>query len=163
MSEQLFKKWVAGVVNQEPRLGPNFPYTFFEIDTKEQKVHDYVLSVYKKYNLDVIEHVIGKGTHFFGSTTDRQIWREWYSELKSINEKYPPLTLRITKKFSNELFERPIYHEAQSKPLDWSRSLMHFLNKEIKGKNRSDLHFSMNDCGLPKYFKTVVYPVEVKV
>lgn len=156
MSQEFKRKWVAGVVRIDPVRGNNFPFTWFEIDTTDEKTRDFVLSIYKKYNLDVIEQRLGKGFHFFGSQCDLTVWRDWYAELKHINEQYPPLTLRITKKFPNEVFERPIYHEAKGLE-NWARSLMHFLNKEKKGQNSSNLWKAIDSCGLQKWFKCVVY------
>lgn len=160
---QTVKTFVAGVVNIDPRVSGNHPHCFFEIDTTDTKVRDYVLSVYKKYNLDVVEQRLGQGFHFLGNKTDRQIWIEWYSELKKINPKYPPLTLRISKKFDTEVYERPIYHEAQEVVPNWSRALMSFMNKVIKGTARDNLWAALNQAGCPKYFKCVVYNVEVKI
>lgn len=157
---EIHKKFVAGVVNISPVLGKDHPYTFFEIDVIDEKTFNQVLVNYERFNIDVVSHRIGKGYHFFGGNTDRQIWKEWYSKIKHLNLKYPPLTLRITRKFDDEIFERPVYHEAQSKPLDWSRSLMYFLNKELRRENSTNLHESMNRCSLSKYFKVVVYPLD---
>lgn len=162
MSQTTQEKWVAGIVNISPHFGKDHPYTFFEIDTIEKCVYESVLENYKKFNLDVVSQRIGKGFHFFGANADRQVWKEWYFGIKDFNYKWPPLTLRITKKKEDEIFERPIYHEAQSKPLDWSRSLMHFMNKVIRNENSTDLHQAMSDCGLDKYYKCVVYKVELK-
>lgn len=160
---QPVKTFVAGVVNIDPKVSGNHPHAFFEIDTTDTSVRDYVLSIYHKYNLDVVEHRIGKGWHFFGNKVDRQIWIEWYSELKKLNPSYPPLTLRISKKFAGEVFERPIYHEAQESVPNWSRALMSFMNKVIRDQNSDNLWVAVNNAGLPKYFKCVVYPVEVKI
>lgn|SRR5574337_339175 len=157
------KTYVAGVVNIDPKVSGSFPHTFFELDTTDINVRDKVLGIYKKYNLDVVEHRIGKGWHFFGNKVDRQIWIEWYSELKDLNPLYPPLTLRISKKFPTEVYERPIYHEAQEVVPNWSRSLMSFMNKVIRGENSTNLWSAINHVGLTKWFKCVVYPVEVKI
>ena len=162
MSEQTSQiKWVAGVVNISPLLGKDHPYTFFEVDTVEESVHSFILETYHKFNIDVVSQRVGKGYHYFGNNTDRQIWREWYGTIKHFNIKWPPLTLRITKKIPDEVFERPVYHEAQYVLLNWCRALMHFLNKEIRHENSTNLHSAMNDCGLSKYFKCVLYKVEL--
>lgn len=155
-------KWVAGVVNFSLHLGRDFPHAFFEIDTTDEASHKHVLDSYKRFNIDCVSQRIGNGYHYFGNAIDRQIWREWYLTVKELNYKYPPLTLRITKKFRDEVFERPAYHEAQQITPNWSRALMHFLNKEIRGENNTDLHKAMESVGLKKYFKTVVYKVELK-
>jgi hypothetical protein len=157
VAEQMYS-WVGGVVNVNV-VNINEPYTFFEIDTTDEKIRDAVLGIYKKYNLDVIEHRIGKGYHFFGGHVDRSIWREWYSELKPLNPKYPPLTLRVTKKFEGEIFERPVYHEAQNIVPHWSKAVMHFLNKTIRNENDNYIKEAMRVCGLHKYFKCVVYNI----
>jgi hypothetical protein len=151
--------FVGGVVNINIETN-NFPYAFFEIDTTEQSMHEKVLDTYKKFSIDVVSHRVGKGYHYFGNYIDRQIWTDWYAELKKFNPKYPPLTLRITKKYKEELFERPVYHEVMYKPLNWARSLMHFLNKEMKGENSTNIWSAMRDVGLPNYFKCVVYPLD---
>lgn len=161
MSQIQDRKFVAGVVRFDPIRGPNFPYTFFEIDTRDESVKDFVISIYKKYNIDVISHKVGQGFHFFGGQVDLTIWRDWYAELKHLNEKYPPLTLRITKKFDTEIFEKPVYYEAKGLE-NWARSIMHFLNKEIKRQNSTNLWTSTNSCGLNKWFKVVVYPLGEK-
>lgn len=149
-------RWVAGVVNVN-QINKNEPYTFFEIDTPDEQVKQKILAVYRKWNIDVIEHRIGKGYHFFGNAIDRSIWRDWYAELKPLNPKYPPLTLRITRKYIGEAFERPVYHEAQNIVPNWSKAIMHFLNKEMRGLNDTNLKKSTHDCGLHKYFTVVVY------
>lgn len=160
---QLAVRWVAGIYREDPKLGKDFPHTFFETDAIDEKTNQFVLESYKRFNLDVVSQRIGKGFHYFGSSVDISIWREWYATLKEINFKWPPLTLRISKKFSDEIFERPVYHEAQSRPLDWSRALMHFLSKETKGQNDTNLHSAMQTCGLHKYFRCLVYKVELNV
>lgn len=162
LGHQFTLKFVGGVVNIDPRIGGNHPYTFFEVDTRDKTIHEKVIEVYKKYNLDLVYHSIGKGAHFFGGNVDRQIWIEWYSELKSLNVEYPPLTLRITRKFDDEIFEKPVYYEAQSVITNWSKSLMHFLNKEKDFKNDTNIRKAIYACGLQKYFKETVYPIILK-
>jgi hypothetical protein len=152
-------KFVAGVVNVEPDSSRDFMYAFYEIDTTDTKIHEFVLSIYTKHNIDVVSHHCGKGWHYFGAKIDRMLWREWYAELKHLNVKYPPLTLRITKKFQGEVWERPIYHEAQLVTPNWSKALMFFLNKEQSDDNPVNLWKAMRRCGLEKYFKCVVYPI----
>lgn len=148
----------AGVVNIGP-LGKDHPCAFFEIDTTDEKVRDYVISVYKKYNIDCVEHRVGKGWHFFGGMVERTIWVDWKNELQHLNPKYPPLTLRISKKPTDSTFERPVYHESKEVLPNWSRALMHYINKEIKGENHTDLWQSMYNCSLEKYWQLTVYPV----
>jgi hypothetical protein len=157
------KRFVGGIVRISPEKGKDFPYTFFELDTIDQAQHDTVLNQYKKFNLDVIVQRVGKGYHYFGAPTDISIWREWYKDLKPLNPDFPTITLRITRKSGKEVWEKPVYIEAQSKPLNWSKALMHFLNNEKDYKNSTDIHAAMKHCGLHKYFKCVVYDVEVKV
>lgn len=159
MTEQL-NRFVAGVVNIDTRLGKDHPYSFFEIDTIDENIHQRVLENYMKFNLDVVSQRIGKGYHYFGNITDRQVWKEWYFGIRDINLKWPPLTLRITRKFYDEIFERPVYHEAQNRPPNWARALMHFLSKEHMRMNSTDLHKAMKSCSLPEYFKVVVYPLK---
>ncbi len=156
------KRWVGGIVKISPEKGKEFPYTFFEIDTTDQKIHEFVLEQYKKFNLDVISHRIGKGYHYFGAMIDIDTWRKWYKDLKPLNPDFPTLTLRVTRKSGREVWERPVYVMARDKPENWARALMHFLNKEQNYQNSTDIHHAMNHCGLPKYFKCVVYDVEVK-
>lgn len=163
MSELKQEKWVAGVVNTpQDGTGKDFPFTFFEIDTDEPNVDQQVLNVYKRFNLDVVSQRIGKGYHYFGNQIDRAIWREWYAELKNLNPLYPPLTLRITKKFIDEVFEKPVYHEAQNVIPNWAKALMHFLNKEIRGQNDTNLYKATQACSLQKYFRVVVYKVNLQ-
>jgi len=162
LGHQFTLKFVGGIVNIDPRIGGNHPYTFFEVDTKDKEIHEKVISIYKKYNLDLVLHVIGKGAHFFGASVDRQIWIEWYSELKELNPLYPPLTLRLTRKYDDEIFEKPIYYEAQSVTPNWSKALMHFLNKEKDWKNDTNIRKAIYACGLQKYFKETVYPIILK-
>lgn len=162
MSQTQIKRiWVGGAVNINQQLGRDFPHTFFEIDTADKTIHEVVLTVYKKHNLDVISQRVGKGYHYFGGHADRQLWKEWYSDLKHFNPLYPPLTLRITKKFIDEVWERPVFHEAKEVVPNWSKAVMSFLNKSIGGTNNVNIHKAMNHAGLPKYFRCVVYPVEV--
>jgi hypothetical protein len=155
------KKFVGGIVRISPEKGKDFPYTFFELDTTDPDQHDFVLSQYKKFNIDVIWQRVGKGYHYFGAPVDIQIWREWYAELKPLNPDFPTITLRITRKKVNEVWEKPVYVMATSTPLNWAKALMHFLSKEQVFENSTNIHTAMNHCGLPKYFKCVVYDVEV--
>lgn len=160
MSEIIHKKkWVGGIVDVNQQVS-NQPYTWFELDTVDESVHQKALSVYSKWGIDLVEHRIGKGYHLFGNKVDRSIWAEWYAELKPLNPKYPPLTLRVTRKFEGEVFERPVYHEAQNITPNWSKALMHFLEKERKHLNSTDIVKAMRDCGLHKYWKCVIYPIE---
>lgn len=162
LGHQFTPKFVGGVVNIDPRVGGNHPHTFFELDTRDKTIHEKVIKIYEKYNLDLVYHIIGKGAHFFGGMLDRQIWIEWYSELKPLNVAFPPLTLRVTRKFDDEIFEKPIYYEAQEVLPNWSRALMHFLNKEKDWKNSTDIRKAIYACGIPKYFKETVYPIILK-
>jgi len=148
----------AGIVNIGP-LGKDFPYAFFEIDIIDQKIHDFVISVYQKYNLNCISHRVGKGWHFFGDTVERTIWVDWKNELQHLNPKYPPLTLRISKKPMDVTFERPVWYGDKNAIPNWAKATMHYLNKEIKGENHTDLWQSMYNCNLETYFKLTVYPV----
>lgn len=159
---QQIDKWVCGVVNISPIVGKEYPYTFFEIDNTDTESYNLVVNTYLKYNIDMFEHRCGAGYHFFGSPLNRDIWKKWYSEIKHLNPKWPPLTLRISRKFPDEVFERPVYHQVNQPPPNWAKATMHFLNKEMKGQNSSNLHESMKDCGLEKYFKCVVYKITLE-
>ena len=162
LGHQFTAKFVGGVVNYSKELGKDFPFCFFEIDTTDESVHQTVLDTYAKYNVDVISHRIGKGYHYFGNVLSRELWKDWYAVLKPLNIAYPPLTLRITRKFDDEVFEKPIYHEAQNVVPNWSKSIMHFLNKEKEWKNSTDIRKAIYACGIPKYFKETVYPIVLK-
>lgn len=155
------KKFVGGIVRISPEKGRDFPYTFFELDTVDQTQHEFVLNQYKKFNIDVIYQRVGKGYHYFGNMVDIQIWREWYADLKPLNPDFPTITLRITRKTIKETWEKPVYIMATSEPLNWAKALMHFLSKEKIFENSTNIHTAMKHCGLPKYFKCVVYDVEV--
>lgn len=157
------KRLVGGIVRISPELGKDFPYAFWELDTLDRKQYDYVLEQYARFNLDVVVHRVGKGYHFFGGSLDMQVWREWYATLKHLNPDFPTLTLRITRKFGDETWERPVYIEAQSVIPNWSKALMSFLNKEQRFANQLNIHNAMKACGLPKYFKCVVYDVHREV
>lgn len=154
------KRFVGGIVRINPMTGKDFPYTFFELDTTDPIQHQTVLNQYEKFNIDLVYQRVGKGYHYFGGMVDVQVWREWYKDLKPLNPDFPTLTLRITRKFGTEIWEKPVYVEAQSRPLNWAKALMHFLSNEKHFANSSNIHSAMNHCGLPKYFKCVVYDVE---
>lgn len=162
LGHQFTLKFVGGVVNYNKELGKDFPFCFFEIDTIAENTHQFVLESYKKYNVDVISQRIGKGYHYFGGVLSREIWKDWYASIKELNIDYPPLTLRITRKFDDEVFEKPLYHEAQSVVPNWSKAVMHFLNKEKDFKNDSNIRKAIYACGIPKYFKETVYPIILK-
>lgn len=157
------ERWVAGIVNIAPDVGKDHPYAFFEIDTVDEKTHQFVLDRYKKYNLDCVSHRIGKGYHYFGGQVDLQIKNEWYSELRHLNVRYPPLTLRVTKKFKDEIYERPMYHEAQNVVPNWSKALMFFMNKVIRNQISTDLWAALDSVGMRRYFRCTVYKVEVQI
>ena len=168
MSEQeLTKKvWVAGVVNRDPTIPKGIEnadrYTFFEIDTPDIKTHEFVLQTYQKFGIDVCSIRCGQGYHYFGDKVSIIIWREWYAILKPLNDKYPPLTLRITKKRDNEIWEKSVYHQNKNPMPNWAKAVMHFLNKEYRHENDNYIKTSMQRCGLHKYWKCVTYQVEVK-
>lgn len=155
------KRWVGGIVKISPQKGKEYPYTFFELDTTDPVQHEFVLNQYKKFGIDVISQRIGKGYHYFGNTINIENWRKWYKDLKPLNPDFPTLTLRVTRKSGKEVWDRPQYIQNNAKPENWARALMHFLNKEQNYHNSTDIHKAMNHCGLPKYFKCVVYDVEV--
>lgn len=165
MSQTLKPKFVAGIVITDPNLSKEQarenPYSFWEIDTDNENVHSTVLEIYKKYNVDVVSQRIGKGWHYFGDKMFRDNWKILHDDLVRLsgNKEFPALTLRISKKYPGELFERPVYHQNKYPPASWARALMHYLNKEMKCENSTNLHQSMKDCGLPKFFICVVYPV----
>lgn len=156
------KRWVGGIVKISPELGKEYPYAFFELDTTDQVQHDFVLNQYRKFHISVVMQRVGKGYHYFGQPVHIDTWRQWYKDLKPLNPDFPTLTLRVTRKSGHETWERPEYIGMGTNPSDWSRALMHFLNKEQKFQNSTDIHSAMNHCGLPKYFKCVVYDVEVE-
>lgn len=162
---QLRPKFVAGIVITDPQLSKEQarenPYAFWEIDTLDDKVHELVLSTYAKHGIDVISQKLGKGWHYFGDKVTREQWKLLHEKLVNFsgNEKFPALTLRITKKFNNEYYEKPVYHQNKYPPANWAKALMYYMNKEIRGENSTNLHQSMKDVSLHKYFITVVYPI----
>lgn len=165
MSQQLKPKFVAGIVITDPNLSKEQarenPYAFWEIDSLDEKIHALVLKTYAKHDIDVVSHKLGKGWHYFGDKVTREKWKLLHDELVSFsgNEKFPALTLRISKKYRDEEFERPEYHNNKYPPSNWARALMHYLNKEMKNENSTNLHQSMKDCSLQRYFICVVYPI----
>src|SRR5689334_2058579 len=90
--------WVAGVVNVIPGLSKEEArlqrYAFFEIDTTDENVFNFVLESYKKHDINLISQRIGQGYHFFGDLMPIESWKEWYLEVRELNKQYPPLTLR---------------------------------------------------------------------
>lgn len=163
MSQELKPKFVAGIVDVDSSLSKekarDNPYAFWEIDTTDPIIHKLVIDTYTKYGIDFIEHRIGKGYHYFGDKISRETWRDWHKDINHTNEKFPALTLRISKKYQDEVFERPVYHKVKYDPSNWARALMFYLNKELRGENSTNLHKSMESCSLQKYFITVVYPL----
>ena len=165
LSQTLKPKFVSGVVITDPNLSKEQarenPYAFWEIDTLDERQHNLVLQTYKKHQIDVVSQVIGKGKHYFGDKVTRERWKLLHDELVSLvgNDKFPALTLRISKKYDSELYERPIYHQNKYPPANWARALMHYMNKTIKGETSTNLNQAMKDCGLPRYFICVVYPL----
>lgn len=158
------KRWVGGIVKISPEKGKDYPYTFFELDTTDPVLHNFVLNQYRLFCINVVFQRVGKGYHYFGDMTHIETWRKWYKDLKPLNPDFPTLTLRVTRKSGKEVWERPIYMESvhiAANPPNWARALMHFLNKEQSYTNSTDIHTAMKHCGLPKYFKCVVYDVEV--
>lgn len=165
MSQELRLKFVAGVVDVDPRLSKEEnrlnPYAFWEIDTIDQETNKIVIQTYEKYGIDFVEHRIGKGWHYFGEKIPIEKWKYWHEEVVKLvgNKEFPALTIRITRKYHNEVFERPVYHQVNSPPRDHHRALMHFLNKEMKYENNWNLKKSMENTSLQKYYKVVVYPL----
>lgn len=163
MSQELKPKFVAGIVDVDPSLDKekarDNPYAFWEIDTTDEAVRKLIIITYEKYKIDFIEHRIGKGYHYFGDKVSRETWRDWHQEIKHTNPKFPALTLRISKKYQDEVFERPAYYRVKYDPSNWARALMFYLSKEIRGENSTNLHKAMEACSLQKYFTTVVYPL----
>ena len=161
--------WVAGVVNrdpEQPRGNPSLPrYTFFEIDTTDINIHNAVLFVYQKFNINVCSHRIGQGYHYFGDKVPMTIWREWYKLLEPFNKDFPPLTLRISKKKDSEVFDKPIWHNFNPQFTDrpnWAKAILYYLYKVVRDENPDNLKLSMAKCGLHKYWKCVTYKVEIK-
>jgi hypothetical protein len=165
MSQRVYPKFVAGIVDVDPNMtreqNRETPYAFWEIDTTDEKAHQQVLDVYKKFEIDMCSQRVGKGFHYFGEKVPRAIWKEWHEELINLvgNKKFPALTLRITRKFAEEVFERPVYHQVRDPPQDHHRALMHFIVKEMKNQNSTYLERAAHDCGLDKYYKVVPYPL----
>lgn len=170
MSEQetqTKKVWVGGVVNRDPKIPKGTPnadrYTFFEIDTPDLRTHEFVLKIYQNFGINVCSIRCGQGYHYFGDVVNIQTWREWYEVLKPLNEKYPPLTLRITKKRENEVWEKSIYHNFKSEMPNWAKAICHFLNKELRHENDTWIKTAMERCGLSKYWRCVTYQVEIPI
>ena len=163
MNQELKPKFVAGIVDVDPTLDKekarDNPYAFWEIDTIDEPTRKLVIDTYAKYKIDFVEHRIGKGYHQFGDKVSREVWKAWHDEIKHTNPKFPALTLRISKKYKDEVFERPQYYKNRYDPSGWAKALMFYLNKEIRGENVTNLHDSMKSVSLQKYFVNVVYPL----
>ena len=153
------KKGVSVIPESELNNGR---YTFFEIDTADKETHEFVMQTYATYKINVIVHRLNHGYHYFGDRVPIQTWREWYELLKPLNKDYPPLTLRVTRKRDNELWCKPEYVQNNDQDkANWVKAVLYFLNRELRFENTSTLWNSVKRCGLEKYFKVVVYPVEV--
>lgn len=161
-------RFVAGVYNWDGnttkeirKLGNYQRHNFCDIDILEDSRLEAVLQVFEKYQVDCISHRVGRGWHVFGDIVPYEIWKVIWSEIKpQADPKWSPLTLRISKKFSEEIWERPIYHKNKNDPPDWARALMYYLMKALRDENPYNLWTSMKRCGLEKHFGCTVYPVE---
>ena len=164
-TDDLKLKFVLGIVDVDPNLSKEESkdnhYSFWEIDTIDQEANKLVIQTYEKYSINFVEHRTGKGWHYFGEKIHYTVWKEWHQELVKLvgNKEFPALTLRITRKFDSEVFERPIYHQVTSPPQDHHRALMHFLNKEMKRQNTWNLKKAVHATGLERYYKIVCYPL----
>ena len=165
MSQMIKPKFVAGVVDVDPNLtmeqNRENHYAFWEIDTTDENTHNLVIETYTRFGIDFVSQRIGKGYHYFGEKIHYLKWKEWHNELIRLvgNKEFPALTIRITKKYPEEIFERPVYHQVNNPPSNNHRALMHFLNKEMKGKNQWNHLDAAHNCGLDKYYKVVPYPL----
>lgn len=170
MSEQVSKIWVGGIYNwassstKEIRRLGNYPrHNWCDIDIYENERLESVLEVFKKHQIDVVSQQLGKGWHVFGDIVAYETWKQVWLEIKPYADPlWAPHTLRLTKKRTDEVYERPIYHKNKNDPPNWSRSLMHFLCKAIRDENSSNIWSAMHDTGLDKYFQCTVYSVGLR-
>lgn len=156
------KKFVTGIVDADPNLSieenRQIRYAFWEIDTTDDIHHNLVLQTYKEYGINFVSHRIGKGYHYFGEKIPVEKWKQWHNDLVRLvgNKEFPALTLRVTRKYNDEIFERPVYYGTEPIPAHF-RGLMHFLNKEMKYQNDTNLKKASHHSGLDKYWKVVFY------
>lgn len=164
------KVWVCGIYNwqatttKEERQKHEYPrHNWCDIDTTNIDNFNNVLAVYKKYQVDCISQRCGKGWHFWGDIVDYPTWLKIWTEIKPFADpKWPPLTLRMSKKRPDEIWERPVYHRHKNDPPKWAKSVMSFLCKALRNENSTNLWQAMHQVGLDKYFQCVVYSVELK-
>lgn len=171
MSQETTKKtWVGGIYNWNANTtkdirvkGGYARHNWCDIDVDNIENYNQVLSVFKKYQIDVVSQRVGRGWHFFGDLVDYEVWKQIWSEIKPYADPmWSPHTLRLTKKSDNELFEKPVYHKHKNDPPRWARSLMSFLSKVTRNENSSNIWSAMHHTGLDKYFQCTVYVVELK-
>lgn len=164
------KAWVGGIYNweakttKEIRRKHEYPrHNWCDIDTSNIENYNRVLEVFKNFNVNCVSQRCGRGWHFFGDLVELQTWQKIWDEIRPFaDQHWAPHTLRVVKKYSNELFELPIYHKHESNPPKWSKALMSFLCKSIRNENSENIWASMHHVGLDKYFQCTVYQVELK-
>lgn len=172
MSQTEIKKvWVSGIYNwpshitKEERQKFDYPrYNWCDIDTTNIENFNRVLEVFQKYQVSCISQRCGKGWHFWGDMQEYPQWQIIWNEIRPFADpKWAPHTLRISKKRTDEVWERPIFHANGNNEIKkWMKSLMSFLCKALRNENSTNLYNAMHHTGLDKYFQCVVYQVELK-
>ena len=175
MSQQIEAKkvWVCGIYNwpvsvtKEERIrNKDYPrHVWVDIDTTDIQNYQSVLEIFKKYSVDAIWQKCGKGGHFWSDVVEYNMWLKIWDEVRIFADpRWAPHTLRISKKRSDEIWERPVYYNNSNssnlKP--WMKSLMSFLCKALRNENPTNLWNAMHQCGIQKYFQGTVYQVELK-
>lgn len=73
-----------------------YRYLFFELDSLDSDQFNFVLDVYKKYQLPVYYHRSMRGWHFLCvKPVKEDIWQTALTEIKPLNMACPHITLRI--------------------------------------------------------------------
>lgn len=172
INEYKKKVWVGGVYNwsatstkEERRRNNEYPrHNWCDIDTFDTKFYESVIKIFQENEVNCIGQKCGRGFHVWGDLVSFDLWLKIWNEIRPFADpRWPPHTIRITKKRQEEIWEKPIFHKHESDPKPWSRSLMHFLCKTLRNENSENIWNAMHQVGLHKYLQVTVYPVELRI
>lgn len=173
MSQTVTKKvWVGGIYNwnvnfkekAKRREIPTYPrHNWGDLDTTDENNFKAVLKIFEDNKICVVSQRIGKGFHIFGDLLPYEKWLDIQKQMQPhLDPNWPDHCLRITRKKSDEVWERPIFHANGNEMPKWARSLMSFLSKVLRNENHHDIWNAIHHVGLDKYWQCTCYSVELR-
>lgn len=159
--------WPQSISKEERQKNKNYNrYNWCDIDTTDIKYYDSVIEVFRENQISCIGQRCGKGFHVWGDLVTFELWMKIWNKIRPFADpRWAPHTLRLSKKRSEEIWERPIFYNFSNlqKPKPWMQSLMSYLCKSLRGENSTNLKNSIHQVGLDKYFQCTIYPVELRL